>query len=248
MPILLFVALGVVGLIAIAKHDDSPKTSTVISGGKKPTALDYVCAFIKARKPVPRFLVRKALYECAEKGDWKTFHSLAESFKHARRADEEKTEEKNETPSDGAQPELVVGKNSPLQGVSNDEWNEFVGTLKTHEPSFRDDAHVGAFYHSKRRIAELGLDPDKLDGEEAQYSALEADIKDASERYKRFINDWAGDVISLNGQQTPVTRSGLYGLVKCAGIEGAKAWLSNDGDRMKYPNTTAMFLKMNGKF
>lgn len=229
-------------------------TQDKISGGRKPKALDYVIAHVRSKVPVPRFLIEKAMYEAAHDNDWKTFHALAESFRNAKAVEETEESEPPEGESQEAgelmgEPEIVVGKNSPLQGVSNDDWTEFVVKLQTQDPTYRDDKHVGAFHHSKRRISELGLDPEKLGGDrEAQYAALEADVKDASERYKRLINEWSGDVITLNGQQMSVTRSGLYGLLKCAGFEGAKEWLTDENGRMRYPNTTAMFLNTNGLF
>jgi hypothetical protein len=146
------------------------------------------------------------------------------------------------------QPETVIGKNSPIQGIDNEPWGEFVDKLKTQPASYRDAVHIGAYYHNTRRLEEIGVDINTLTDEGGQYQALEKDIRDARERHRKLINDFTGDVVRVKGQDHCVTMSGILGLIKSAGAEGAKEWLTNEPDREKYPNTTLQFLATNGIF
>lgn len=203
-------------------------------------------ALAREGKPVPRWLVVAAIKEAHQAGEYGIVRAIAKAFPPIAQASEPSPSEPSIDV--GKQPELVVGKNSPIYGVSNDEWTDFVGKLKTQEPSYRSERHIGAYHHNTNRLNELGIDPGSLADEASQYGALEADFKDTLSRHAKLINEFAGDVIYINGQQTPITRSGILGLIKCAGVDGATGWLRNEGDRARYPMTTEMFLRTNGMF
>lgn len=195
---------------------------------------------------IPSALVVAALMEAAEKGDIEAFREIVRVFPPPialQKQSEESAPQEAPSPTPTQQAPA-----SPLRGVDGASWAEFVARLRTQEPSFRDARHVGAYYHNTQRLSELGIDPSTLTDESTQYQALETDIKAVSEQCRKLINDWAGDLVQINGQTTPVTFSGLLGLIKAAGVEGAKQWLTSEESRLRYPNTTKQFLNTNGLF
>lgn len=254
---MIFLALGIgiaAILLAAQGHQDgsgviresgplsitSQTQSSKISGAppRKVSALDAIGMLTRQGKPVQKSLINQAMRDAFIGGDTDTMVTLHNVFLKKHSSIEQRTR----------QPEVVVGKNSPIQGVQNEQWGEFVGKLKTQPATYRDAVHIGAFHHNRRRLTEIGIDPDSLTDEKRQYQALEKDIQDARERHRKLINDFTGDVVSIRGEMHCVTMSGVLGLIKSAGAEGAKEWLTNDSDREKYPNTTLQFVATNGVF
>jgi hypothetical protein len=218
----------------------SQTQSSKISGTppRRTSALDAIKLISGQGKPVSRGLVEQAMRDSFVSGDIDSMVTLHEVFNRKPKAVERRSR----------QPDVVVGKNSPIQGVQNEQWQEFVGKLKTQPATYRDAVHVGAFHHNTRRLEEIGISPNSLTDENQQYAALEKDIQDARERYRKLINDYVGDVVTVVGLPHCVTMSGVLGLIKSAGAEGAKEWLTSESDRQKYPNTTKQFLLTNGLF
>ena len=142
---------------------------------------------------------------------------------------------------------------SPIVGVSDPAWREFVIRLERESPQYSSQRHVGQYRQRRERLTELGLDPSAITGSaQAQRTALDADLADAhrhgvaSEMFAQHL----GRPIMLPGREgaVTVTLSGVLGVIQCAGLEGAAGWLERSNDRKRYPHTTQAFLHTNGVF
>lgn len=149
----------------------------------------------------------------------------------------------------------VSGKSSPIDGVRTEEWSAFVGRVSRELPEFMAARHVGQFRQRRDRLEELGIDPDSVvSSPSAQLAALEVDMGDAYRhaRASGMLDDHVGGVVVLPGPGGPgahrVTRSGVLGVIQAAGLEGAVGWLESEADRVRFPGTTAAFLRTNGVF
>lgn len=223
----------------------SPRTTVVTSGTLKQrlSAVQLLTYCLKRGESFPPGLVLAAKVECSRSGDMETLGALERYFPS-------NPPPSAPPPSSQAVPPqaAIVGKASPVYGTDSDQWCSFVSALATQPTSYADDHHVGRYHHNVRRLAELGIDPNSLRDEESQYAALETDIRDTLARNAKLINEFAGDVMSINGQRVPITQSGILGVIKCAGAEAARSWLSDEKDRLRHPNTTKIFLLTNGIF
>jgi len=142
---------------------------------------------------------------------------------------------------------------SPISGVSDAAWRDFVVRLSRESPQFSSSRHVGQYRQRRERLAELGINPAAIvDSPQAQRAALDADLTDAhhhgaaSEMFAQHL----GRPVSLPGRETAetITLSGVLGVVQCAGLEGAVGWLERSNDRKRYPHTTQAFLRTNNLF
>jgi hypothetical protein len=135
---------------------------------------------------------------------------------------------------------------SPLEGVQDDDWMDFVARLRTKAIGFKSDKYLGQYEQNRKRLKQLGLaEPTNTDEE---YEALAKDIATHAKESVGLINTWSGDVVQVNGTDHPVCASGILGLLKYAGPEGAKSWLTHPEDRAKFPKTTEAFLRTNSCF
>ena len=142
---------------------------------------------------------------------------------------------------------------SPLAGVPDDAWRGFVALLEREAPTFSSSRHVGQYRQRRERLAELGIDPCVILGSpHAQRAALDADLVDAHRHAEAgdLLAEHLGRPIVVPGREgsTPITLSGLLGVIQCAGLEGAVGWLENASDRKRFPHTTQAFLRANGVF
>ena len=229
------------------------------------------------RLPVTRWLVGKALDEAMTCNDVSTIIALSKLLsaspkqapafpKHRRavRQPEETREpepegegERQEPMSDGPQDEMSeLGQDdlqSPLPGISNDDWMEFVARVRTKAPGFKSDKYVGQYEQNRGRLKQLGIaEPANA---EQEHEALAADMAAHAEDFVNLDREHSGDILELDvpnpdtgDNQHPICASGILGLLKYAGPEGARSWLSNPEDRQKYPKTTEAFLRTNGLF
>ena len=234
---LIFGIGAIAGLIGWAiGSSKAPNQHNITSGAASaPSAIDTLALCLETRQPFPPELVQAAMEECYQEGDRQTYEALSRRFFPP------------ETPEQASKAPTIQAK-SPLYNVSDDEWSEFVSTLASEDVSFRDSNHVGRFRHHRNRLQELGIDPDSLTTEQAQYDALSTDVQDAMMRYGKLVNDFSGDVVTINGQTAPITRSGILMLLKCAGPDGALSWMTDESERLRYPNTTQKFLTANAIF
>lgn len=142
---------------------------------------------------------------------------------------------------------------SPIAGVPDDAWREFVTRLDRESPLFNSSRHVGRYRQRRERLAELGIDPNVLLGSaQGQRAAIDVDLADAHHHAAAggLIAEHLGRPISVPGLEgnTGITLSGLLGVIQCAGLEGAVGWLERASDRRRYPHTTQAFARTNGVF
>lgn len=154
---------------------------------------------------------------------------------------EEEREQLPESPDEDV-PQLA----SPLEGVADDEWQDFILAMKDKDPAFENERHVGAFHHSKARIAKLGVDPSKVKGDEAlQIELFQKDLASRAEEASDLINAVSGQEIEIDGSTHVITKSGVLALIKVAGPERARDWIEDPSSREKFPKTKELFLKCN---
>jgi len=170
---------------------------------------------------------------------------------------EERTARVEVLPGPGAtrDPEVMLARSSPIDGVAPAAWLMFVGQVSREAPTFSGAHHVGRFRQRRDRLLELGIDPAKvIDSPEAQLAALDADMLDA---YKHayssgLVDEYLGTKVELRvgagARPAKVTLSGVLGVIQAAGLEGAVQWLEQPADRTRFPNTTQAFLRCNGVF
>jgi hypothetical protein len=147
----------------------------------------------------------------------------------------------------------ALAPGSPLGGIPDDAWREFVTRLEREAPTFSSSRHVGQYRQRRERLAELGIDPTAIHGSAAaQRAALDVDLADAHGHAAAgdLISEHLGRLFALPGRDGAemVTLSGLLGVIQCAGLEGAVGWLERSNDRKRYPHTTRAFLRTNGIF
>ena len=146
---------------------------------------------------------------------------------------------------------LVPG--SPIPGVPDSAWRDFVVRLSRESPQFSSSRHVGQYRHRRERLAELGINPTAIaDSAQAQRAALDADLADAHRHGAagEMFAQHLGRPITLPGREgtESITLSGVLGVIQCAGLEGAVGWLERSNDRKRYPHTTQAFQRTNGVF
>lgn len=147
----------------------------------------------------------------------------------------------------------ALAPGSPLGGVSDDAWREFVVRLEREAPTFSSSRHVGQYRQRRDRLSELGIDPDAIHASaSAQRAALDADLADAHRHASAggLLTEHLGRPIAIPGHDgaRALTLSGLLGVVQSAGLEGAVSWLERSSDRKRYPHTTQAFVRTNGVF
>lgn len=207
--------------------------------------------YIINRRPIPTRLYNDALCEAYERGDVRAIAALMKRGSIAPQA--------QSTPDIQTSGEtvMVIGRNSPIDGVSNDEWGAFVDKLKTQTADYSTEKHIGAYHHHRERLTQLGIDPATLADETSQYQAIERDLSAYRNSERKLIDDYGGELIDIPGTNAAnadgsnvhcVTMSGILGVVKAAGPKNARAWFKNAKDRADHPKTTEMFLRTNGLF
>jgi hypothetical protein len=156
------------------------------------------------------------------------------------------SEKQPETEPEPEEPATNATGPSPLDGVPDEDWVEFVDRLRTKPAGFASDRYVGQFEQNRGRLQHLGI-PDP-GSPEAEYKAMVADVEDRNGEAAKLIADHSGEVVNLAGVDHAVTWSGILGLIKAAGPEGAEGWLTNPEDRTRFPRTTETFVRTNGCF
>jgi hypothetical protein len=128
---------------------------------------------------------------------------------------------------------------SPLEGVEDEPWTEFVGLLGNPKNVSREalSGHLGLFLFHPLRLSRLGITSDGkfLRSPAAQYRALVLSFKDYEPLLKR-------DVTAQR------TLSGLLGVAHRAGLRACRKWIRSDEDKANHPFTTSTFELVNGIF
>lgn len=225
---------------------------TKLSGEKlpPPTPLQRLALLARAKRPIPTALLNDALHEAYARGDWKVIDAISKRLEASSGTPTVVTSGEDTT-------SIVIGRNSPIDGVSNEEWEAFIEKLKTQTADYSTDKHIGAYHHHRERLQQLGIDPTSLADEEAQYQALAKDIASYSSAERKLIADFGGELIDIPGTSSLaadgssthcVSMSGVLGVLKAAGPKNARAWFKSAKDREDHPKTTAAFLATNGVF
>ena len=147
----------------------------------------------------------------------------------------------------------AFGPGSPLAGVPDEGWRQFVALLARESPTFSSSRHVGQYRQRRERLAEFGVDPQAIHGSAAaQRQALDTDLVDAHHHAAAggILAEHLGRPIAIPGHDgvAMITLSGVLGVIQCAGLDGAVGWLESPNDRKRYPHTTQAFLRTNGVF
>jgi hypothetical protein len=142
---------------------------------------------------------------------------------------------------------------SPIPGVADPAWRDFVVLLARESPQFSSSRHVGQYRQRRERLAELGIDPAAIEGApQAQRRAIDIDLADAYRHgmASELFAEHLGRPITPPGCESsmPITLSGVLAVIQCAGLEGAVGWLERPNDRKRYPHTTQAFVHTNGVF
>ena len=147
----------------------------------------------------------------------------------------------------------AMAPGSPIPGVPDFAWQNFVARLARESPQFASSRHVGQYRQRRERLVELGIDPNAIAGSaQAQRVALDTDLANA--HHHATVGDifakHLGRPIILPGREDTetVTLSGVLGVIQCAGLDGAVGWLERSNDRKRYPHTTQTFMHTNGVF
>ena len=147
----------------------------------------------------------------------------------------------------------ALAPGSPLPGVSDEAWRQFIMRLERESPQFASSRHVGQYRQRRERLADLGIDPRAIYGSApAQRTALDRDLVDAHRHAADggILSEHLNRTIAVPGLDSTavITLSGLLGVIQCAGLDGAVGWLERPNDRKRYPHTTLAFLHTNGVF
>ena len=263
LPILLFVG-SLVGLSFFTRSGkgivDTRASGRAMFQTQPRPALNRLLNILRLGREPDSWAVDDALVEAYDLGDWKTFSKIRLRFgdegdedvqidDEEEQPNEGEEQEPNEPPDDAPGPEgaeIVIGRNSPFDGVPNDAWDRFVSSLETQKEDYQGPKHVGKYHHSRERLAQLKID-DVGDGEK-QYQALVSDLVDAREKSQALIREFEFQPIKLESGEQVATLSGILAVIKSAGMEHARSWFVNPEDRKKFPKTTEMFSKANGAF
>lgn len=158
---------------------------------------------------------------------------------------------------------------SPLPEVSDDAWTRYVRLMATGRPnSVSPGGHLGVFGLGLRRLEDLGLVRNSRKVERDGRQVWEADwvsphtlegfLSDATLQYRAFVKhtlDHRRRILERHAQAIgqsyaakAATLSGLLAVAHQAGLQGLARWLENEGDRQRFPNTTAAFIRAAGIF
>lgn len=150
---------------------------------------------------------------------------------------------------------------SPFEGVSNYKWTKFVRLVATGKPRISSTNHVGVFMFAYPRLVELDAAANLRKDEKgrhladmtlkpemtaeqfaknpiAQYKVFEASMDQYNARLNPFRK-----YIGREAEGKRITWSGLLGIAHRAGIQALASWLEHPDERVRFPNTTATFVK-----
>lgn len=219
------------------------KQGIAVSGHRRTSAVKRLSDHIYHGLEPSKWLVSEAMAEAYDSGDWGAVSEISNMFG-------EPEPQAQGTPPPGEEPaasqEQPTPTKSPLDGIEDGDWRSFTEALATRDPGFATERYVGKYEQSLSRLKQLGVEPPQ--GEAAQASALATDMGVYWEDEAKLIQDFAGEVVEIKGGQHAVTPSGVLGLLKSAGPQGARSWLEHEGDREKFPRTTETFIRTNGCF
>jgi hypothetical protein len=211
-----------------------------------------------------RWIINQAINEAYHSGNWRLAKSIADNYVEDYEEPEQpppKAKEKSnvvskEVPKEEAVEELeekaplflVQKTSSPIDGVNNDDWRMFVEASRIEDPAFNSPSSMGMFRQNKKRLSKLGIKEEILQDPITQYDAFEKEVSMLMDEGKEVFKQSVAMPISIDGDNTPMTLSGLLAVMRSAGTANAAKWIDSEDERRKFPNTTEAFKRANGCF
>lgn len=260
---ILFLGTCLILLASLKDNKESHKSATEVRGN--PIDLtshltEFTVLIRKGHKPSD-WLVIQAVEEAYSKGDWKLAQAISEHYSRQIPETRKEVEVKKETkapaelPKESAEEKEVKqldfnpsNATSPVQGILNEDWRMFVEVSKIESPDFNKNNTIGMFRQNKRRLQKLGIDPSNVKTPVDQYAAFEAECVQLLSEGNNLIKQSVAMPIEIDGENMPITLSGLLSVMHHAGVENAAKWLDSGEERKKFPNTTEAFKRSNGCF
>lgn len=160
----------------------------------------------------------------------------------------------------------VPALESPIKGVTAEQWGRFVGWIRGRNVSEISDAHhLGLFNVGYLRLRDLGFARALKQvvtgkgkrvwiGKMVPPLTEEKFLSDAGIQYRVFVLDMrdrmklVSPFIGMNIDDTVTTASGLLVVAKIAGTRGFHKWITDPAERKRFERTTAAYLAANGIF
>lgn len=251
---------------------DAPRVPiTVASGREIPGPIAALVGFARANREPPPVVVAYAIAEARLIGRHDLAHDLIRRFgepearpvidvqpSHAYDEPAPASPASPDSPDSmmNAEIQSPAPPSSPLPGVPDRSWLSYCRALEREPATFENERRVGRYAARKDRLRELGCNPDLLVRHpraiELQDAALAIDAIDSAEHLAASgtTEAYIGAAISIPDDPEPhkISLSGLLGVAQVAGLEGCVSWLEHEIDRVRFPHTTANFVRTNGAF
>lgn len=264
MPIVIVVgAIAVVSVLGFVKIGRSSQPRTQIRGSlptpsheqPEPSPLQLLLMIERAGRTPKEWLVTQAVNEAYHQGDWRTAAAIASRYdiSDVAQAPAESSLEAPTSPDhaadSGPAPSTIPDRfPSPVEGIREEDWSDFVKVMATDQPTAKTDKHVGIFHHRTDRLRQLKIDPASLVGDvQGQYHAFVTDCQDHL-RHADVFRTLVATPVKIGADVHPITASGLLGLMKAAGPKNALHWIQHPEEQAQFPRTTELFLRCNGIF
>jgi hypothetical protein len=137
---------------------------------------------------------------------------------------------------------------SPVEGITNDDWRMFIEASRREAPEFNDDNSIGMFRQNKKRLQKMGINPDEIKTPVDQYNAFETECIQLIREGNNLIKQSVAMPVEVDGENVPITLSGLLSVMRSAGVQNASKWLDSPDERKRFQNTTEAFKRSNGCF
>lgn len=259
--ILLGISVGL--LIKVASSQASLKDTPTRIEGESPIDLTpHLSEFARVIRDGHRpnqWLVTEAINEAYRRGDWRMVRAISDNYpstitekrrkpKPVETPIEEVTDKSESKESPKELPAFQIKKTtSPIDGVSDDDWRMFVHSSLIESPEFNSDNSLGMFRQNKKRLVKLGV-TSELKTPVEQYGAFEKEISQLMIEGQNLSKLHVAMPVEVDGENVPITLSGLLAVMRAAGTQNAEKWLDSSEERNKFPNTTKAFKRSNGCF
>jgi len=207
-------------------------------------ALDMLRSVVSSGMDVPDQLVSDALADAYDKGDLETGLSIATLIlppEHTVDPVAGACEPESSPPTPPPTPSPLPP--SPLPGISNEEWGDFLRSMETESPDYSSDVAAGCFRQRRDTCAAIPAD------REGQAAAFSAYMATAYQDQAPLINEHSTSEIPIGSEKIIATPSGILAVIKSAGPKNARKWFTATSEkRAKYPETIKAFQRANGIF
>lgn len=270
--IILGVCVGIIvraSYVEAGKRSSQSSTTTVVSGNEyypcptnlTPHLTEFSQLIKKGHRP-SQWLVTEAVSEAWDSGKWELARSIAKNYPSdiAIERRRKKIESKKENiPQDSPNKELkeetpkqlsfrAERTTSPVEGISDNDWRMFVRASSYENPEFLSSSSLGMFRQNKKRLDKLGIPLERVKDPIEQYNAFEQEVVSLIGEGDDLIKQSVAMPITVDGENVPITLSGLIAVMRIAGTSNAAKWLDSEDERKKFPHTTEAFKRANGCF